>query len=87
MRQRLPAWLWGREAKGGWQVLDSNPASDSDLWLAYALLEAGARARDRAAAGTGADAAARPAGLRRRRSDPDQPQLSAVAAAATVCIG
>ncbi|MFV1847218.1 cellulose synthase complex periplasmic endoglucanase BcsZ [Stenotrophomonas maltophilia] len=42
MRQHLPAWLWGRDAKGGWQVLDSNPASDSDLWLAYALLE-GAR--------------------------------------------
>ncbi|SFS06391.1 endoglucanase [Stenotrophomonas maltophilia] len=41
MRQRLPAWLWGRDDKGGWRVLDDNPASDSDLWLAYALLEAG----------------------------------------------
>ncbi|WP_313140080.1 cellulose synthase complex periplasmic endoglucanase BcsZ [Stenotrophomonas sp.] len=42
MGARLPAWLWGRDGKGGWRVLDDNPASDSDLWLAYALLE-GAR--------------------------------------------
>ncbi|MGS7837281.1 glycosyl hydrolase family 8 [Stenotrophomonas maltophilia] len=42
MRQHLPAWLWGRDDKGSWRVLDGNPASDSDLWLAYALLE-GAR--------------------------------------------
>ncbi|MBN8791377.1 MAG: cellulase [Stenotrophomonas nitritireducens] len=41
MGKRLPAWLWGRDAKGGWSVLDANPASDSDLWLAYGLLEAG----------------------------------------------
>lgn len=41
MARRLPAWLWGRDAKGGWRVLDDNPAADSDLWLAYALLEAG----------------------------------------------
>lgn len=40
MRQQLPAWLWGRDDQGRWRVLDSNPASDSDLWLAYALLEA-----------------------------------------------
>ncbi len=40
MARQLPAWLWGREANGGWGVLDSNPASDSDLWLAYTLLEA-----------------------------------------------
>ncbi|HAL21488.1 MAG TPA: cellulase, partial [Stenotrophomonas sp.] len=42
MAARLPAWLWGRDGKGAWRVLDDNPASDSDLWLAYALLE-GAR--------------------------------------------
>ena len=42
MRQNLPAWLWGRDDKGGWRVLDGNPAADSDLWLAYVLLE-GAR--------------------------------------------
>ncbi|GLU33878.1 cellulose synthase complex periplasmic endoglucanase BcsZ [Trinickia caryophylli] len=38
----LPAWLWGRAPDGKWQVLDSNAASDADLWIAYALLEAGA---------------------------------------------
>src|SRR5690606_36435168 len=36
-----PAWLWGRTEAGGWGVLDDNPASDSDLWIAYTLLEAG----------------------------------------------
>ncbi|MGB3394234.1 MAG: cellulose synthase complex periplasmic endoglucanase BcsZ [Stenotrophomonas sp.] len=40
MARHLPAWLWGRDDTGGWRVLDANPASDSDLWLAYALLEA-----------------------------------------------
>ncbi|WMJ67796.1 cellulose synthase complex periplasmic endoglucanase BcsZ [Stenotrophomonas sp. 24(2023)] len=40
MTGQLPAWLWGRDASGGWRVLDANPASDSDLWLAYTLLEA-----------------------------------------------
>lgn len=38
---RLPAWQWGRKPDGGWGVLDPNPASDSDLWIAYSLLEAG----------------------------------------------
>ncbi len=38
---RLPAWLWGENDDGSWEVLDSNPASDADLWLAYNLLEAG----------------------------------------------
>ncbi len=37
----LPAWKWGLSAQGKWQVLDSNNASDSDLWIAYSLLEAG----------------------------------------------
>lgn len=49
----LPAWIWGQheagkapaDAKGktpaGWGVLDTNSASDADLWIAYALLEAG----------------------------------------------
>lgn len=37
----LPAWQWGRAADGSWQVLDSNPASDADLWMAYSLLQAG----------------------------------------------
>ena len=38
---RLPAWDWGRTAGGEWKILDNNPASDADLWLAYTLLEAG----------------------------------------------
>ncbi|AWG30614.1 MULTISPECIES: cellulose synthase complex periplasmic endoglucanase BcsZ [Burkholderia] len=37
----LPAWLWGRAPDGAWRVLDANPASDADLWIAYALVEAG----------------------------------------------
>ncbi len=37
----LPAWLWGEDDKKQWTVLDSNSASDSDLWIAYNLLEAG----------------------------------------------
>jgi endoglucanase len=36
---RLPAWLWGKSSDG-WRVQDPNPASDSDLWIAYTLLEA-----------------------------------------------
>ncbi|WP_273859505.1 cellulose synthase complex periplasmic endoglucanase BcsZ [Photobacterium sp. GSS17] len=38
---RLPAWLWGRKPDGQFGVLDANPASDSDLWIAYSLAEAG----------------------------------------------
>ncbi|WP_375057395.1 cellulose synthase complex periplasmic endoglucanase BcsZ [Zobellella sp. DQSA1] len=38
---RLPAWLWGRDDEGRWRVLDANNAGDSDLWIAYNLLEAG----------------------------------------------
>jgi endoglucanase len=38
---RLPAWQWGRQRDGRWGVLDSHPASDADLWLAYCLFEAG----------------------------------------------
>lgn len=37
----LPAWLWGRTEQGEWKVLDNNSAADSDLWIAYSLLEAG----------------------------------------------
>lgn len=37
---RLPAWLWGRSGDG-WGILDDNTASDSNLWIAYSLLEAG----------------------------------------------
>jgi endoglucanase len=38
----LPSWLWGRDLESGRDgVLDSNSASDSDLWMAYDLAEAG----------------------------------------------
>ncbi|KAF1021382.1 MAG: Endoglucanase [Paracidovorax wautersii] len=40
MAARLPAWQWGRREDGSWGVIDPNAASDADLWLAYALLEA-----------------------------------------------
>lgn len=38
---RLPAWLWGKNEYGSYSILDSNPATDSDLWIAYTLNEAG----------------------------------------------
>ncbi len=37
----LPAWSWGETKDGHWGILDPNSASDSDLWIAYDLLEAG----------------------------------------------
>jgi len=41
LAKQLPAWQWGRKPEGGWGVLDPNAASDADLWIAYALMEAG----------------------------------------------
>lgn len=41
LSKNLPAWLWGRDPKGAWKILDANAASDADLWLSYTLLEAG----------------------------------------------
>ena len=41
LTRHLPAWLWGRQDNNDWGVLDDNPAADSDLWIAYSLLEAG----------------------------------------------
>ncbi|MGV8842307.1 MAG: cellulose synthase complex periplasmic endoglucanase BcsZ [Pseudomonas sp.] len=41
LRRHLPAWLWGRNPLGKWQVLDTNSAADADLWIAYSLQEAG----------------------------------------------
>lgn len=38
---RLPAWLWGEVADGQFGLIDNNTASDSDLWIAYTLAEAG----------------------------------------------
>lgn len=41
LTQRLPAWLWGQESGSKkWQVLDKNPAADSDLWIGWTLLQA-----------------------------------------------
>jgi endo-1,4-beta-D-glucanase Y len=37
----LPAWSWGKADDGSWKVLDPHPAADADLWMAYALSEAG----------------------------------------------
>jgi endo-1,4-beta-D-glucanase Y len=37
----LPAWLWGQKNETDWAVLDSNSASDGDIWIAWSLLEAG----------------------------------------------
>ena len=41
LQLNLPAWLWGRGSQNQWGVLDSNSASDADVWMAYTLLEAG----------------------------------------------
>jgi len=38
---KLPAWQWGRKPDGSYGVLDPNSASDSDLWIAYDLFQAG----------------------------------------------
>ena len=40
LTSRLPAWLWGRRDDGTWGIIDTNPASDADLWLAYTLAQA-----------------------------------------------
>jgi endoglucanase len=37
----LPAWQWGKRNDGSWGVMDDNAASDADLWMSYALAEAG----------------------------------------------
>ncbi|XTZ38595.1 cellulose synthase complex periplasmic endoglucanase BcsZ [Salmonella enterica] len=37
----LPAWLWGKKDESSWTVLDTNSASDADIWIAWSLLEAG----------------------------------------------
>ena len=38
---QLPSWQWDRKPDGSFGVLDPNSASDSDLWIAYDLLQAG----------------------------------------------
>ena len=34
LKERLPAWLWGKKENSKWEVLDSNSASDGDVWMA-----------------------------------------------------
>lgn len=36
----LPAWKWGARGDGTWGVVDPNPATDADLWMAWVLLGA-----------------------------------------------
>jgi endoglucanase len=46
LEARLPAYKWGQRSDGSWGVLDDNSAADSDLWIAYTLVEAGRLWRD-----------------------------------------
>ena len=39
--EQLPAWEWGKRKDGSWGKMDANSAADSDVWIAYDLLEAG----------------------------------------------
>lgn len=41
LTSHLPAWSWGKAADGQWRALDPNSASDADVWMSYALLQAG----------------------------------------------
>lgn len=36
----LYPWKWGNDGFGNWKVLDSNNATDGDLWIAFARLKA-----------------------------------------------
>ena len=38
--KHFAAWLWGNNGSQ-WTILDTNNAVDSDMWIAYCLLEAG----------------------------------------------
>lgn len=37
----LLCWLWGKRTNGKWELIDYNNATDGDILVAYALLEAG----------------------------------------------
>jgi endoglucanase len=67
----LPAWSWGKAKDGQWGVLDANSASDSDLWIAYDLIEAGRLWNDPQYATLGRRLAA----LVARKETVDLPQL------------
>jgi len=44
--EALPAWKWGQKEDGSWGVLDPNPATDADLFVAYALVLGAERWRE-----------------------------------------
>lgn len=44
---KLPAWQWGQREDNSWGVIDKNPASDADLWIAYSLGVAGDAWKDK----------------------------------------
>jgi endoglucanase len=67
----LPAWGWGKTKDGNWGVFDMNSAADSDLWIAYDLIEAGRLWKDLHYANTGRRLAA----LIARREVADLPNL------------
>ncbi len=41
LKKQLPAWMWGKGPDGAWGMRDGNSASDSDLWIAYTLIQGG----------------------------------------------
>ena len=47
LNAHLPAWLWGQKDKDAWAVIDTNSASDADVWIDWSLLEAGRLWKDR----------------------------------------
>jgi endoglucanase len=59
LERSLPAWKWGRADDGAWTVLDANSAADADVWMAYALIEAGALWRNASYAALGKSLAQR----------------------------
>ncbi len=41
LSRHLPGWRWGARDDGSYGPLDANSATDADLWIAYALAQAG----------------------------------------------
>lgn len=46
-RDKLFAWIWGKNKKGQYQILDKNSASDADINIAFALILAYERWKDK----------------------------------------
>jgi endo-1,4-beta-D-glucanase Y len=57
LEKNLPARTWGRADDGAWRILDSDSATDADLWLAYTLGEAAHLWREQRYASLGAEIA------------------------------